>query len=196
MGAHTDDEIMEFVLSRRGVHRHNDVNDSLINNNNNNNISNNITDHDHQNNNITDRYTITDNHLFIDPINENYNCLLNHMFDDTLITTETTIPTTHLNNTLSGTPTISIGTFTANESVISRNRKSVVDKTKSEQSKLNKEKEKPKTVNTNARMRSVGTAAGGRGGGEDPLMAHRPRRNSFTKKNKKCQQLDIPPELR
>lgn len=205
MGAHTDNDLMKTGLPNGNGHQHM-LDDYLLNNsnNNNNNIPNHITDHDHQNNNnnnIADLYPMNDNHLFINPIHENYHYLFYHMFDDTPDTTETTIPTTHLNNTLPGTPTISIGTFTTNESVIGKIRnpwKNVIEKAKDEKKKLNKEKEKPKPVsaNANARLRGAGGGAGGRGGAEDPLMSHRPRKNSNVKKDKKCQQLDIPPELK
>lgn len=199
MGAHTDNELLKTGLAIGEAHQH-ILDDYLLNHsNNNNNIPNHITDH--QNNNIADLYPMNDNHLFINPIHENYQFLLYHMFDDTPDTTETTIPTTHLNNTLPGTPTISIGTFTTTESVIGKIKnpwKNVNDKAKAEKKKLNKEKEKAKPVSTNARMRAAGSGgAGGRGGGvEDPLMSHRPRRNSNVKKDKKCQPLDIPPELK
>lgn len=200
MGAHTDNNLLNTGLANGDGHQHM-LDDYLLNNSNNNNIPNHVTDHDQQNNNIANFYPMNDNHLFINPIHENYHYLFYHMFDDTPDTTETTIPTTHLNNTIPGTPTISIGTFTTNESVIGKIKnpwKNVIDKAKVEKKKLNKEKEKPKPVSANARMRGAGGGgAGGRGGGvDDPLMAHRPRRNSNVKKDKKCQQLDIPPELK
>ncbi|XP_037027292.1 potassium voltage-gated channel protein Shaker isoform X4 [Bradysia coprophila] len=200
MGAHTDNnESTKTGLPNGDAHQQHMLDDYLLNNSNNNIIPNHITDHDQQNNNIADYYPMNDNHLFINPIHENYHYLLYQMFDDTTDTTETTIPTTHLNNTFPGTPTISIGTLTTTESVIGKIRnpwKSVIDKTKLEKKKSNKEKEKPKPVSANARMRAAGGGAGGRGGVEDPLMAHRPRRNSNVKKDKKCQQLDLPPELK
>lgn len=200
MGAHTDNDLLKTELANGDANQHM-VGDYLLNNSNNNNIPiHNITDH--QNNNIADLYPMNDNHLFINPIHENYHYLLYHMFDDTPDTTETTIPTTHLNNTLPGTPTISVGTFTTTDTVIGKIKnpwKNALDRVRVEKKKLNKEKdkEKPKaTVSANARIRAAGGGAGGRGGVEDPLMTHRPRRNSNVKKDKKCQQLDIPPELK
>lgn len=188
MGGHTDNDLTKTGLSNGEAHQHM-LDDYILNNSNNNNIPNHITDHDHQNNNIADFYPMNDNHLFINPIHENYHYLLYHMFDDTPDTTETTIPTTHLNNTLPGTPTISIaGTFTTTESVIGKIKnpwKNVIEKAKVEKKKLNKEKEKPKPISANARIRAAGGGAGSRGGVEDPLMSHRPRRNSNVKKGQK-----------